>query len=507
MHTLYKVVIYGCANVISNFRYHSSINSLAWQSNKLAKLNSGHLPSKQYKIIEECQSEIEKVGAIVESEFNPNSFDPTFLHPQIILLKELSRMDSLVRRSNDLNVARAKEVRDYVYSKNFKTIQVLDDIPFGYYDSIRSMIIDLTILNDRLATTNRELTEYRNRNIFIEGLMNFHSFDHPNPLGLESRFYTICQPKKFYTTNDYRRDSTFVINLLNHFPEVSEDYYFNQIPWKRKAELIKNSLMSKDSLYTYLKIDLDHVNVEALTYKLGKQLNLDEKSLAEILAHKINYLNMNTYAGAGVFVWSKKPIGASSNSYQPFNLFFSTRLDTIRNFPYQKLKTQPYMEGTLQTFSGLGGMIDLGYGYRFPKILFKTISLAGKIFVQGSIMNTEPWSYDGNYIKSFTEVETGIICGPNFQYRNTQFGVHFGGSWSMPSIHRTYKFIDDAKQDIFLPVETQSYDAKQIMLYFTLKQIRFCGGCKLYSLDDTTLKFDRYNTLIYAQLQLRLNKN
>ena len=97
------------------------------------------------------------------------------------------------------------------------------------------------------------------------------------------------------------------------------------MPYNKKAEFFEKSMLTKDSISKYLKIDLSHINEETLAYNLSKRLNINEKNIAENLSHKINFLNLNTYAGIGYYNWTLK-MDNSKSGIQPFSLLIHVQI-------------------------------------------------------------------------------------------------------------------------------------------------------------------------------------
>lgn len=530
MNLLQRTVFYHSANSITPYRYNSTIRRLDKESKLLSKLNLLDAYGKQQNVIKECENEISRLDSILTIEFNPIGYDSTYLSPQIYLLNELTRMNTLVRQSNIEIQEFRKRIEDSVYSYNLKLVLALDTIPFSYYDSIQMMTNRLTALNNKLEENFTELPEYRDRNIMNATLPDFFqtTINKPNPIGLESYFYVICKPKEYYSLNDFKRDSSFVINLLNRFPKVAENYYFNIMPDDKRKDFIMRELKSKDIFLDGSKVEFKNIDVEALAYSLSKKFSVNERDIAEQLSYKINYLNMDTYAGAGYSFWQNQD---NRIRFQPFNLFFNTRLDSTKTYKGQykvfgldifPFKIQPYIEGNIQTYSGRGIMTEFGYGGRFlnsrePIILKKAkVCLSPSIQMQGTLLNTEIWKFnnkkgskeDSLHVKSFYEIESKLQMNVFLYWPDSnKLGLTYNHSWSLSSIDRTYNLVLANDNSKIFKTEHVDYFANSATIYYCNKNVRVCCGYKWYNITEPNELTNFYNKLWYIQFQLRLNKN
>lgn len=342
--------------------------------------------------------------------------------------------------------------------------------------------------------------------------------DSINLLQSVDTIYTVKTISNNDNRNNVNRDSAIIVRNINE--SVYKDLGLiskNIVDQKPKSDTLVHKIdfifSNTDTIKYNYSTNITKPGSDTVYYNISTTIN--EKLFAENLAPKINYLNMDTYVGPGAYIFN---VESNKSWFQPLNVHFSTRLDTIDDSnwnkkPWNFYKIQPFLDGSLQTYSERGASINLGYGVRFLNYgLLNYVSVGG--YLGGAFITTDNWekSTQDSLVKSFYDTEIGIKASANiyFSKPKIQTGISLGVSGSLKPIERTYNLYlkgSEPKKNI-IGSSSASFYILSIEPYLSWNIFRLSVGCKFNIVNkDYKYKYASWENLWYLQLALRLNKN
>jgi len=544
---LYKICFGKCdkeidKKFVSNTKYSADSILFLWMANIIDNPNDYNQCLKSIKIaVEKYKRNYERVTDIP----NTSAKEPLLANLFGSIHNELSILHNKIE-TDSICLQKEYEIRKDIYSVNS---QQVNKIMRNETDSIAIYVEFLINSLRKLGIVNRCIS-----NNDCDKCIN--DYLHPQEditVGLISQKGGFVRKIDEFknSINDYfkvdttylsdtilnKQSQEYITNLLEKHPYVFDNYYKDYMKQDSQLVYIQDFFDNHPDKRLEFCPDLDstankdnktqtaysesntknnskkHTSKDATFDREPSNSNkeytkIDEKelatSLSEKIAPKLNFLNLDTYIGCGIYQLQSD---SSEGWLQPICLEFETTLSNNLESPYQ-----PFLRTSFNLYSTRGASGEFSYGVRF--ISSKKNYIAFSPFLEGGYFNVTDTKRkpDSILIKNFYEGEAGVCVDLNKNIDEKIFGskitlhrlnLKLKASHSISDFNRTYVASENA--DEF----KSTYWGLSLESSANVGFMKIKGGYKLYRQDyglSQYLEKERlYNNRWFIQFLININ--